>query len=167
MAHPNPTEIASAITQLFDSLPTRLGEGKKDSGWTKQLKEDIGSLGVTHGWAVCTSGFPDRFDPEWLYDLIWYRSEPDNHLAEVYLVMESEWAVAPASIKYDFEKLLLAKSSLKVMVFEAYDRDIAGVFSLLESGIRAFQKKDAGEIYILAGYNMTSGNFVVRRITVA
>jgi len=81
--------------------------------------------------------------------------------------MESEWTVDPAYIKYDFEKLLLAKSTLKVMVFQAQDRDLAGIFSLIERGIHSFQKKSSGEIYILAGWNITNEEFHVRQITVA
>jgi hypothetical protein len=153
------TEIATAITQLFASLPTRLGHGRTDREWTTQIKEDIGSLGVAHGWAVCTSGFEGRFECEWLYDLIWYRSNPDNHLADVYLVLESEWGIKQSDIKYDFEKLLLAKATLKVMVFQAYDQDISGVFSLLERGIRTFQKHSANETYIFAGFNIGTQTF--------
>jgi hypothetical protein len=164
--HPSPAEIATTITKLFESLPDRLGDKNTDGERTTQIKEDIGSLGDKHGWGVCTSGFPRRFDPEWLYDLIWYRNEPDIHLAEVYLVMESEWSVAPSDIKFDFEKILLAKAALKIMVFQAREYKLAEIFNLLDSGIRAFQKKCSGEIYILAGYDNINEAFDVRQIPV-
>jgi hypothetical protein len=80
--------------------------------------------------------------------------------------MESEWKVAPYEIKHDFEKLLLAKASLKIMVFRANEHKIKEIFNLLESGIRAFQTKTPGEIYILAGYNDIYGEFDVRQIPV-
>jgi hypothetical protein len=70
-AHPSPTEIATAITQLFDSLLTRLGDKRTDGERTTQLKADIGNLGLAHDWGVCASG---GFENEWLYDLIWYRN---------------------------------------------------------------------------------------------
>lgn len=162
--HPSLAEIAAAITELFDKLPTRLGDGRTDREWTTQLKEDISSLGETHGWTICTSGFKERFDGEWLYDLIWYRNDSDNHLTEVYLVLESEWQISPSAIKYDFEKLLLAKATLKVMVFQSYEQDISGIFSLLERGICVFQKRSADETYILAGFNIDTSEFVVRQI---
>ncbi|MGD0958870.1 MAG: hypothetical protein ABSB19_03595 [Methylomonas sp.] len=161
--NPNPAEIATAISQLFTSLPTRIGEGKNNLEWTNQLKEDIGNLGVSLGWNVCTSGFKGRFENEWLYDLIWYRNDHDNkHLAEVYLVLESEWG-SPHDVKYDFEKLLLAKATFKIMVFDAYDRHIEGVFGLLEENIRIFQKHATDETYIFAGYNANTKAFDVRK----
>ena len=136
--------------------------------WTIQLKNDIGDLGAANRWSICTSGsgFKDRgFDCEWLYDLIWYRNtEPDNHLAEVYLVLESEWDMSPSAIKYDFEKLLLAKATLKVMVFQAWDENIADVFGLLQQGISVFTKHSADEIYLLAGFNLNAFAFDVRQI---
>jgi hypothetical protein len=162
--HPSPAEIATVIAQSFISLPDRLGPERTPRQWTTQVKEDIGSLGVTHGWDVCTSGFTHRFEREWLYDLIWYRNSADGHLSEVYLVLESEWNGAAADIKNDFEKLLLAKAELKIMVFQCFDQNLSDLFELLERGIRAFEKRSANETYILAAFNNSSYSFDVRQI---
>ncbi len=159
------TEVATAIKQSFASLPTRLGRGRTNREWTRQLKEDIGTLGTANGWQVCTSGFAGQFDCEWLYDLVWYRNDHGN-LSEVYLVLESEWQEDDFAIKYDFEKLLLAKAALKVMVFQAYDQNISALLISLEQGVRAFQKGCADETYILAAFNNTTFTFVVRQISV-
>ncbi|MFZ1073440.1 MAG: hypothetical protein WAO21_08385 [Verrucomicrobiia bacterium] len=163
--HPSPAEITAAITESIVSLPKRMGDQGADRKWTKQLKDDIGSLGQKHEWAVCASGFPDRFDPGWLYDLVWYCNDSGNYLSEVYLVLESEWGLAQSAIKYDFEKLLLAKATFKVMVFQAYDKNISGIFNLLEHGIKVFQKRSVDETYILAGYNLNTEKFDVRSIS--
>lgn len=162
--HPTPAEIASAITQSFATLPNRLGRGRTNREWTTQVKEDIGSLGVTHGWAVCTSGFAGRFDCEWLYDLMWYRNDADGCLAEVYLVLESEWQEDHPAIKYDFEKLLLAKAPLKVMVFETNDLHMSELLDSMERGIRAFKTQSPDESYIIAAFNNSTYSFVVRQI---
>lgn len=62
-------------------------------------------------------------NPEWLYDFVWY----DNNafgLNDVYLVVESEWKNPWGNedycydIQYDFEKLILARSVYKLMIFE-------------------------------------------------
>jgi len=156
---PSPTEIATAIKHL----PKRLIGRTKDSEWSKHLKEYIGSLGEKHGWDICASGCKGRFDNGWLYDLIWYHEDPDTHLAEVYLVLESEWRTPQSDIKYDFEKLLLAKATLKVMVFQGNDRNISGLFNFLERGISAFQKRSADETYILAAFNNSTYAFDVRQ----
>ena len=162
--HPKPSEIADAIAQSFATLPTRLGRDKTPREWTTQIKDAMGSLGTTHGWDVCTSGFTDRFDCEWLFDLTWYRNDADGYLSETYLVLESEWNGAYADIKYDFEKLLVAKATLKVMVFQGFDFNLSELFTSLERGIRAFQKKSSDEIYILAAFNNSTYAFDVRQV---
>jgi hypothetical protein len=162
--HPAAAEIASAIQGSIASLPGRLGHGRTNHEWTTQLKDDIGSLGVAHGWDVCTSGFPGRFECEWLYDLVWYREDAEGNLAEVYLVLESEWEEAHAAITYDFQKLLLAKSPLKLMVFETNDLHISKLLDRMERGIRAFKTQSADENYIIAAFNNSTHTFEVRQI---
>jgi hypothetical protein len=162
--HPSPAEIAKAIIKSFDSLPERLRakNTKGDGAWTVQLKDDIGTLGEKHGWAVCAGGFKDRFDGGWLYDLVWYRNNEKGHLVEVYLVLESEWG-NNTHIKYDFEKLHLAKSALKVMVFQTRSWKIEKLFEFLVEGIRAWPKQSTDETYLLIAYNIDTGNFDIRQ----
>lgn len=159
---PNAGEIASAIVESFKTLPGRIGSGQRDRVWTRQLKDDIGTLGERHGWTICTGGFKDRFEAGWLYDLIWY-DEADGHLSEVYLVLESEWGRSRLQIKYDFEKLLLAKSTIKVMVFQTNNVEIEALFKYLEDGIRSFpllQSRD--ETYLLLAFNNDHFEFDIR-----
>lgn len=138
-------------------------KAKGSAEWTTQLKEDLGVLGEKHGWTVCTAGFKGRFESGWLYDLIWYKEE-EGHLSEVYLVLESEWGWSRAHIKYDFEKLLLAKSTLKVMIFQGNNRRVNPHFEFLEQGILAFTKlQSADEIYLLIAYNDDTGEFEIRQ----
>jgi hypothetical protein len=162
--HPSPDEIATAIVKSFESLPDRLfkAEARGDGAWTHQLKDDIGTLGEQNGWAICTSGFKDRFDIGWLYDLIWFRNNEKGHLVDVYLVMESEWG-DKAHIKYDFEKLFLAKSVLKVMVFQAYAHQIDDYFKFLVEGICTWPKQSADETYLLIAYNNDDDKFDIRK----
>jgi hypothetical protein len=158
-----PTLIAEAIVQSFKSLPDRIGPGKGDRVWTTQLKTDIGTLGEKHDWTVCAGGFEGRFEGGWLYDLIWYK-ETNGHLSEVYLVLESEWGKYRTQIKYDFEKLLLAKSTLKIMVFQTNNREIEDLFKFLEEGIRAFPLLQcADETYLLMAFNNDTFKFDIRQ----
>jgi hypothetical protein len=59
---------------------------------------------------------------EWLYDVTWlqysrgYESGLDNRLIDVYLVAECEWGTSP-DVKYDFEKLLQARASVRLMIY--------------------------------------------------
>jgi hypothetical protein len=162
-SHPSPNEIVEKIAKSFETLPKRLATAKGNAAWTKQLKHDLGTLGKKNGWGVCTAGFKDQFENAWLYDLIWYK-EDGGCLSEVYLVLESEWAWGRALIKYDFEKLLLAKSTLKVMIFQSDSKGVDDLFDFLEKGIRAFTKLQCGdETYVLICYNNDTDKFDIRQ----
>ena len=64
---------------------------------------------------------------EWLYDLIWYKEKENNYsINDLILTVECEWNNRRrkdknkdrfSGIKYDFQKLLVANSGLKVMIF--------------------------------------------------
>lgn len=72
---------------------------------------------------------------EWLYDLICYRFNRNRHYAitELYLVMECEWGGrrycaednkdSYGEVKYDFQKLFVCNSPLKLMVFKKHGND--------------------------------------------
>jgi hypothetical protein len=156
MTRPDPNVLtsAAAIATILQALPSKLGLNRPNSEWTRRLKEEIGDLGITNGWKVCTAGFEGRFDQEWLYDLTWYRNDAEGRLCDVGLVLESEWDHDYPSIKVDFEKLLLAKAPLKVMVFEGYDKNVGALAASLKDGIRAFRTRDESEMYLLAGFNI-------------
>jgi hypothetical protein len=162
MTQTNGSETAAAITTILENLPSKLGRGRTNLTWTRQIMDEIGAFGIENEWEVCTAGFPDRFHGGWLYDLVWFRNDPTGHLADVGLVLESEWGGVP-EIKYDFEKLLLAKADLKVMVFQADDRSTATLLDYLEKAIRTFREKNASEIYVLAAFNNSSFKFDFRQ----
>lgn len=54
---------------------------------------------------------------EWLYDILWWHQKHQSYMLDVPLVLESEWGDHVA-YEYDFQKLLLARSKYKVMIFE-------------------------------------------------
>ncbi|MDA8377653.1 MAG: hypothetical protein M0Z50_11485 [Planctomycetia bacterium] len=156
------TEIISAITNIPNDIP----RGKGDGVWTAAIKRSLIPIGRKRGYNVCTSGFHEECDNEWLFDMTWYRNDPPNHLRELGLVLESEWNRDPAQIKYDFEKLLIAKSPIKVMVFQDYDDNLPFLWSLLETGIRSFQTTPTCEKYILAAFENAKYTFAIRIVTV-
>ena len=61
---------------------------------------------------------------EWLYDVTWGEVDENQCLKSIPLVAECEWGNAEAFLE-DFEKLLVAKADLKIMVYSAgkYDYD--------------------------------------------
>jgi hypothetical protein len=144
------TEIENEIISTITSLATTIPPGRGDREWTNTIKRGLIVLGKKKGYTVCASEFPDLCEQAWLYDLVWYRNDAQNkHLAEIGLVLESEWLRDPEKIRYDFEKLLIAKSPLKVMIFQDFKDNLSQLWTLLEDGIRAFRTERANEKYIL------------------
>jgi hypothetical protein len=161
-------EIAEAIRQRFANLSNEFIDAKSDRERTGVVKKTIGNLGLELGWMPGTAGhqsfFGNEGEGEWLYDLIWYRNTPERHLSEVYLVLESEWKSKLEPIRVDFEKLLLAKAWLKVLVFQSNGINILKWIDFLEKGIHVFQKRSAGEIYVIAAFNTNTRQFEVKKI---
>jgi hypothetical protein len=156
----NTEEITDAIESALKGIPKQFEKGANNPQYTRAVKLEVGRLGERLGYKVC--GLKDQFDSEWLYDLCWYRSsEPEGRLLEVPLVLESEWDFKYKGIKYDFEKLLIAKSKFKVMVFQASGPTMAQYFKELEQGVRAYQGQRDGEIYLLACYDGSIDQFVI------
>jgi hypothetical protein len=63
------------------------------------------------------------------------------------LVLECEWNRNYERIKYDFEKLLIAKSKYKILIFQAKDKKKADYFSQLNASVGAFHLADQDESY--------------------
>ncbi len=84
--------------------------------------------GLRRGYHVYAKGVgrglkrrnPGRVDGEWLYDVTCLRYGDDEYLKEVPLVVESEWG-DEHEIFDDFEKLLLCRADLRLMIF---NRDV-------------------------------------------
>ena len=139
-----------------------------DEQWTRLIKKHLGKLGIAKGYGVCTAGrrskgrvkFPDGFESEWLYDMVWYRSNDDG-LIDVPLVLESEWR---GDIRYDFEKLLLARSRYRVMLFLAREDDIEATFDQLTKIVTKCRLSKKGDRYILFGLAKETGEFDNRHL---
>ena len=91
-------------------------------------------------------------EAEWLYDMVWYESDRGDFdsLTQVFMVLESEWSRYMWDVKYDFEKLLIAKAPLKVFIAE--DLKDGGVIKMATAEISAFKTKEENETYLLALY---------------
>ena len=157
-------EISASIIKSFNSLPERLRQAgaRGDRAWTTQLKNDIGGLGHKNGWWICPRQYEGYHQCGWLYDLVWYSEDEQHHLHEVFLVLESEWG-NQQKIQYDFEKLLQAKATLKVMIFQARQAKLDGLVDFLVAGIKAFPKHSSEETYLLIALNLDSHAFVVHK----
>ena len=146
-------EIVNSLVDAIVSLPTIIGSNRSNTVWTSVIKKVVAEQGVSLKHSVCTSGFGGEYDPEWLYDLVWYREDAEKHLSGVYLVLECEWQTDYNAMKYDFEKLLLAKAPVKIMVFQHWNAKKAEIFGRLKESIVRFASAMPDETYVLMGFN--------------
>ena len=140
--------IMSSLNVVARRLSADVNVGNKE--WTHECLKTLATLGLDIGYGVCP--WPETMKGEWLYDLIWYMEEKSdwpNRMTDVALVLESEWAENMGDIRYDFQKLVQAKSRLKMLISRNLSVE---EFKELKRDIECFQRKDESEIYIFAMY---------------
>lgn len=122
----------------------------KDSNWTETIKIELAKLGEKKGYETCTSTKGKEYEKEWLYDLVWYKENEQRYLIEVPLVVESEWKKDLKSIKFDFEKLLLAKSPTKLMICQANENDQKIFLDYFQEAINVCPFATKNEEYLIS-----------------
>lgn len=83
------------------------------------------------------------------FDMVWYEEDEDKRLDRLPLAMESEWSKNYGEIKYDFEKLLVARAECKLMICQCHPDDTELLISLLQEAVSAF-KAAKGDRYLIA-----------------
>ena len=162
MNKPLPPDIIEQIYTAFQQVSAQFPEGAVDSKWTFAVKMEIGMLGERLGYEICAGGMPRRENwcSEWLFDLAWYLG--DGQMQSLPLIMESEWVRDDESLRVDFEKLLIAKSQIKIFVFQTKSvtrRD--QVIARCISGVKKFGSFCSDEKYIFACLDEYDLNFTL------
>ncbi|MCL7755127.1 hypothetical protein [Polaribacter sp. Z022] len=117
------TEIVNLIHEELQSKSKFLTDiGIRNyKEFTNQLKIIIGDLGEKMGYEVATNCDKEYNEKEWLFDLVWYKmavNENENIVSSIDLVLESEISYKTfGHFKIDFDKLLIATKSTKIMIF--------------------------------------------------
>jgi hypothetical protein len=117
--------------------------------WTRRLKEKIGDLGWDLDYDVAIGGFRDKFEKEWLYDIVWYQEDDEGRLIRVPLIVESEWDINYAGIKYDFEKLLVGNAQKRFMICQSKPVNIEGLLDKFKKAIDVFEE-NYGDTFLFA-----------------
>lgn len=107
------TKIYEGLNKFSKKIP-RLKSPILGSDCTKEIKEIIGNLGHKMNFDVASSG-NNKFEHEWLYDIIWYETN-ENGFSKLKLAVESELCRDLGQIKYDFDKLLVTNAELRIMI---------------------------------------------------
>ena len=162
---PGKFEIMRAVQKGLDSIPIPAGAGNKK--WTRAAKTELCKIGRGFGCYVCASGVDEEAKPdhgEWLYDVTWLEYGRNNGpLVDVTLVGECEWAgqtlSSGDSLKYrdahddDFEKLLLARGGVRLMIFQGSNEDASRkIAKRLAKRIREFNGSRAEDAWLLVAW---------------
>lgn len=147
----NAQKYVKDIINAFENVICQQVEASGNRAWTNAVKKVIGELGKKHKYRVCCSGLGEDYDSEWLYDLVWYKYEKSGRLHSAPVVLESEWNRSHAEIMYDFQKLLVSSSPVKVMVFQSDEKSYDWLFKEIKSAVKSYNP-NTDCTYILACY---------------
>lgn len=109
-------EVAEGLNSIKAESPSRVTE--------PVVKTKLCEIGRDKfGFHVCAKSVEKTDGGEWLFDVTWLKydcekSDCDKSLVYVPLAAECEWG-ARKHIYDDFQKLLLARASVVLMIFEA------------------------------------------------
>lgn len=148
-------ELVEAVKRALDALCDEPDEREwGDPEWTDRVKSAVAGCDELKDLKAYAYGVEHAAGKEWLYDLtcLDYSVEQDR-LYRAVLVLECEWDPSLSGINYDFQKLLLARADLRLMVFQA--KDAAGyehVTSDLIDQVESFQQSSQGDRYLLSGW---------------
>ena len=139
-------------------------EGKEEAWstteWTKRIKIRFCELGKKHRFHVYASGCNNAAGGEWLYDVTWLKYDKDDYLRTVPLVMECEWSLNKVEIDHDFQKLLLARSQHRVMIFYQKTEDtVLEKIKNFKKQIKKYRGTCSGDRYFFAGYSDNTYKF--------
>lgn len=121
------------------------------------------------------NGGPFR-NAEWLYDMHWYLDGKEPYTTtEVPLVMECEWnpvhrkdrkKVPFSGIKYDFQKLLLANSSLRLTIFKVKKAsDLVDLHKYFTCNINGYKHLAVGSPFLFIAFPKDQTTFFYCEIT--
>ena len=152
---PGTQETIERIREKLNKLLLTLQDSSTD--WTKGINTTLCELGHELGYQVGAKGLDFGYG-EWLYDVTWleysrgYQPSLENRLLDVHLVAECEWGNRP-NIKDDFEKLLLARASVRLMIYDGnYDPGSAAIAKSLEEYVRGFRRGHPTDVWLLAAW---------------
>ena len=135
-------------TVLPSTRPLGIGNGPRSS------RLNCARFGRGFRFQVGASKVADenRDRPGWLYDITWLEYERDGLLVDTPLVAECEWK-SFGEIVYDFEKLLLARAGVRLMIFGGYikpgSKEIA---KRLAERVREFNGSRVEDAWLLAAW---------------
>ena len=159
-----PDEFIATIIETFDGIAQDVQQEADQWGggeWTVAVLTALCQAGREHAlWVTATSSVPEEHRDgygEWLYDACWCAHDEEDWFLRLEMAAESEWANMDHIIE-DFQKLLVARAILRVMVFDArwLEGEMRAMAETLQSHVNHFRERSTGDTYLLVGYNQNN-----------
>ena len=150
---PENSKIIRALEEGLKNLSITIAAPPEK--WTKAVKTELCRIGRdSFGCKVYAAGVPrnKRDGGEWLYDVTWleYEEGGDGELTDLHLAAECEWG-EDQDIEDDFEKLLLARAGVRVMIIDGGVKpDSQKIADWLAGKVRKFNGSRADDAWLLA-----------------
>lgn len=144
----------------------------KRSEATKMLNNIVSQISAQYHYNVWAHHLTEKVNnkchlknKEWLYDLVCYKYKEGVHysLNDTILVMESEWGGKSRNkdgdlygeVKFDFQKLLLSNSSIKLLVFCTHGPHelINQLYEYFQERINEYNQIDKNSIFVFVRYS--------------
>lgn len=148
-------EIMRTVRRALDGL--NIAARASRSEWTAAVAAKLCRVGRQCDCWVYASSVPDRRRDGhgWLYDVTWLSYQPDGekYLLDAELVAECEWNSGLDYIDEDFQKLLLARATVRLMIFDGGDAAGANrIAKHLAQQVAAFRRSSKNDAWLLAAW---------------
>ena len=168
-----PDCLVNKIVDEFRSMEEEIQQ--RDSGdrpqsdepWTREILTTLCNLGKClnyEAWAAGTyrNPVPNEYRErgEFLYDVSWRKLDNCGRIISFPMVAESEWG-GLKKIEYDFQKLLIARAQVRVMVYDGgaaskRNKKNQPILNRLREQVGAFNGTQ-GDTYLLIPYLHVKG----------
>jgi len=166
----DPSMITDAVIAALKEMDRRCylrGEG------TLEIMRRFDELGKKLGFAVSAS-YAAAEDPEWLYDMTWWRSSPpqspaagkEPYMISIAMALETELGLGSNKgddIDPDFQKLVQARAGVRVWISTS-PNDAEQHIENCKEQIRLFDGTQAGDRYVFAVYDWLKQTPVIRTL---
>jgi hypothetical protein len=167
-AVPTKLEIDEMKAALAAVAAEHRGTAASERIWTGAIKLALCRVGNAFGFHTCAECGAAKHQQEWLYDLAWLRcrdGDPAKGVDDVALVMKCAWLMGCETDR-EFDKLVVARTSLRLMVFQVdHAPDFAEASERLLGRAEKFRRRNADR-YLFAAYSNEQGRFLFREVVV-
>lgn len=152
--------MEAIINELFLELKKASKRVMSDGEWTETIKSIFQEIGTKNDYVVRPflgkTAKEDR--GEWLYDIIWYRGDPNEYIKSLDLICESELKTSSdveeqiEHILYDFNKLLVSNAKTKIMITHTYKAGhIDEIIDACKNAVKTYCKTE--NVVLLINYD--------------